>query len=90
MIQEIISVLATVFGVAMAISGIPQIHRIVKRKSSEDVSVIMMSIVLIGVIIWFIYGLVFNSYPIIIANAVGIVIWGATLVTILRYRKTKW
>jgi MtN3 and saliva related transmembrane protein len=87
MIQEIISVLATVIGVLMAVSGIPQIYRIIKRKSSEDVSVAMMAIVLLGVTVWFIYGIIFNTYPIIIANGVGIVVWGATLVTILKYRK---
>jgi MtN3 and saliva related transmembrane protein len=87
MIQEIISVLATVIGVIMAVSGIPQIYRIIKRKSSEDVSVVMMAIVLLGVTVWFVYGIIFNTYPIIIANGVGIVVWGATLVTILKYRK---
>lgn len=85
--QEVISVSAMIMGVIMSLAGVPQIHRIIKRKSSGDVSISLVVIFLVGVIIWLIYGLVFDSYPIIIANGVGIVIWSITLAIVLKYRK---
>jgi len=46
----------TVIGFTMALSGLPQIVRIIRRKSSEDVSYLLWLIILHGQIWWGIYG----------------------------------
>lgn len=84
---EILAVAAAIMGIIMSAAGIPQILKIIKRKSSKDVSIMMMMLFLIGVTIWLVYGVYINNYPIIIGNAVGVVVWGATLITTIKYRK---
>lgn len=86
MINEIIAIVATIMGTIMSLAGIPQIHRILKRKSSNDVSISLVVIFLVGVIVWITYGLIFKDYPIIISNGVGIVVWSGTLATVIKYR----
>jgi MtN3 and saliva related transmembrane protein len=46
----------------------------------------MLAIFSSGVFLWFLYGLVLNSLPIILTNAVTLLLTGAILVLKLRYR----
>jgi MtN3 and saliva related transmembrane protein len=46
----------------------------------------MLAIFSAGVCLWFLYGLVLNSWPIILTNAVTLLLTGAILVLKLRYR----
>jgi MtN3 and saliva related transmembrane protein len=87
MITELMTVLATLAGVLMSASGIPQILKIRKLKSSKDISTLMISIFIVGNLIWILYGALFGNYPIMITNTVGIFVWGGTMMMVLRYRK---
>lgn len=87
MINETISVLATIMGVLMATSGLPQIYRIFKRKSSADISLVMISIFIAGNGVWTVYGVLFNNYPLIITNVVGLAAWSLTAAVVMRFKK---
>jgi len=69
--MTILSILATIFGTAMAIANFPQAFRIFKRKSAGDISIVTFSILLIGAIIWVLYGIEIKSFPLIISNTIG-------------------
>lgn len=69
--MSFISVLATIFGSAMAISNFPQAFKIFKRKSAKDISIITFSILLVGAIIWVLYGIEIKSMPLILSNSIG-------------------
>ena len=84
---EVLSIIAMVMGIIMSASGIPQIYKSYKRRSSKDVSIVMILIFLFGVVIWTIYGASINNYVIIIPNIVGIFVWSITLFAVLKYRK---
>ena len=47
---------------------IPQVYKIYKEKNAEGISLTMYLILFIGVILWFVYGLLIGSLSIIIAN----------------------
>ena len=49
---------------------IPQVYKIYKEKNADGISLTMYIILLIGVILWFVYGLLIGSLSIIIANGV--------------------
>ena len=87
MIDIILTTLATIMGILMSGSGLSQILRILKRKSSKDVSFSMLGILVVGVVVWLVYGIHLNNYPLIIANSIGAFMWGLTLVITLKYRK---
>ena len=67
----ILSTLATVFGTVAAFAMFPQVYKIFKRKSAKDISILTYSFLLAAGIIWVLYGLEIQSYPIVIAQSIG-------------------
>ena len=49
---------------------IPQVYKIYKEKNADGISLTMYIILFIGVILWFVYGVLIGSISIIIANGV--------------------
>ena len=70
--KEILTILATVAGILMALANYPQAIKILKRKSSKDVSLLTFSIFLFGTIIWFLYGISIGNLPVIISYGIGL------------------
>ena len=66
--MSVLSYLASIAGVSMGLSSIPQIHKIFTRKSASDISKITHVIIVIGALIWMLYGFEINSIPIILSN----------------------
>jgi MtN3 and saliva related transmembrane protein len=64
----------------------PQLQKTWTSKSAGDVSLGMLAIFTSGVCLWFIYGLVLQSWPIILTNAMTLILTGAILALKLRYR----
>jgi MtN3 and saliva related transmembrane protein len=53
---------------------VPQVIKAVKTKQTKDISLWMYILMIIGIILWLVYG-IFNVYwPIIIANAVTLLL----------------
>lgn len=55
------------------VAFIPQAVKVYKTKHTKDISLGMFSLLNLGFVFWLIYGIMLNSYPIIVANAVTIV-----------------
>lgn len=70
----------------MAIGNIPQGIKILKRKSSKDLSLITFSLVELGSIVWFFYGFEIMNVPLIIANGIGIISVTFVLITWFMYK----
>jgi len=70
--MSVLSYLASLAGVSMGLSSIPQIYKIFTRKSASDISKITHVIIVIGALIWMLYGFEINSIPIILSNFIGI------------------
>lgn len=64
----------------------PQLQKTWVSKSAGDVSMGMLAIFSAGVCLWFLYGLVLQSWPIILTNFITLIMTGAILVLKLRYR----
>jgi MtN3 and saliva related transmembrane protein len=63
--------LAMASGIIMSLASVPQVMKIFKRKSAKDISAITYSIIFVGGIVWVLYGLEFQSNPLIVANSIG-------------------
>jgi len=63
--------LATITGVVSSFAMLPQIYRIFKRKSAKDISIWTYLYMLIAGVIWILYGLNIESYPIWLTNMIG-------------------
>ena len=78
---------AAAIGIFMAFGYIPQVQKIWKRKSVEDISIATFGIIFAGVVIWFLYGLSINDYPLIVTNSIGIVTVGALIFSYFKFKK---
>jgi MtN3 and saliva related transmembrane protein len=64
------SIIGGLASVCTIITFVPQVIKIIKTNNVEDISLYMYIIYVIGVILWFIYGLLIKSTSIIITNIV--------------------
>ena len=68
------------------IAFLPQAIKVYKTKSTKDISLYMFLIFTIGVFSWFIYGLIIDDWPVILANAVTLVLSFFILIYKLKYK----
>ncbi|GMU87659.1 MAG: hypothetical protein AMXMBFR48_29000 [Ignavibacteriales bacterium] len=52
------------------VAFLPQAVKVYKTRQTKDISLGMFLLLTAGVVLWLIYGIVINSYPIIAANTV--------------------
>lgn len=59
---------ASIAGVLMAVCQIPQAVKILRGYPTEGISVLMQIILTLGITFWFIAGLFYVNWPIILSN----------------------
>lgn len=79
----------SIVGISMSLAGIPQVYRMWKRKTSDDISIFLWIIMIHGIAWWLYYGITINSISLIITNSVCIVLDSIVLIMIIKYRSTK-
>jgi MtN3 and saliva related transmembrane protein len=57
-----------------SITFIPQVYKAWKTKSVGDLSIWMMSIVVLSTIVWLVYAVAISSGPVMVANAIVLVL----------------
>ena len=77
-VTTFLGVAAATFGVAMGLSPLLQLRRVVARGSSADISIPYLGVLLVGVP-WLAYGIA-------LANAVAITTYAITTAVVLRFR----
>lgn len=77
--------IGSVAAACTTISFLPQLVRVWQRKSAHDISLAMFSLFSLGVACWLVYGIGLGSAPIIVANAMTLVLALAILALKLRY-----
>lgn len=63
--KDLLGYIATFF---TTLTLIPQIVKVLKTRSTRDISLEMLVLGILGAFCWALYGLITNSLPIIIAN----------------------
>ena len=74
-----VEILGYAAGALTTLAFVPQVVRTWKTRSTVDISLGMFLIFTAGVLLWEIYGLLVGSRPIILANAVTLVLSGTVL-----------
>ena len=82
-----LAVAAAAWGVLMGVSPVLQIRRMVRQRSSRDVSVGYFSILLVGFGLWISYGIASGDLALIVPNAVALLIGVSTIAIALRLRR---
>ncbi len=61
-------------GVLTAISMLPQVLKTIKTKKAENVSSVMLIVLISGVSLWVVYGFMKSDLPIIITNSFSVLV----------------
>ena len=77
--------LGFVAGALVTCSIIPQLVRVLKLKSAREISMLFTILLLVGLIGWIAYGISFGLAPVIIWNAIGVVLVAGLLYAKLKY-----
>jgi MtN3 and saliva related transmembrane protein len=72
--MDSITIIGLIAGTLTTISFLPQVVRIWKTHSTRDISLVMYLIFGTGVATWLVYGIIIKQWPVIIANAVTLVL----------------
>jgi MtN3 and saliva related transmembrane protein len=64
---------------------VPQAVRAYRTRETKSISLTMQGMLTLGVVLWFIYGLALQSWPLMISNAISLVFIAAILGAKLRY-----
>ena len=82
--NEIIGLIAAV---CTTFAFIPQVMKVWKTKQTKDLSLRMYFIMLVGILLWLVYGIRIDSLSIILANLVTATLVGIILVYIIKGKK---
>lgn len=85
--MSLLSILASITGIAMGLGNFPQAIRIFRRKSAKDISIWTFSILFVGSVIWVLYGIEIGDFPIVISYLAGMIPIAAILVGWFMYGK---
>jgi MtN3 and saliva related transmembrane protein len=83
--MDVVEIFGSIGAACTTLSFVPQVLQIWKTKSAKDVSLPMYLMFIVGVICWLVYGLMLTAWPIIIANAVTIMLACAVVMMKLRW-----
>lgn len=83
--MQLLDIIGILGGITTTISYVPQIIKIYKTKSADDVSYGMYFLLYVGLGFWFTYGLMINATHMVIANLITV-----GFMTIIMYMKYKY
>lgn len=81
-IADLIGYLAAIL---TTISFVPQAWLVWRTRRAENLSLAMYLVFATGVALWLVYGLWIGSWPVVIANAITLILAGFILVMKLRF-----
>ena len=68
--MDTIVIIGYIAGILTTASFIPQVIRTWKLKETRDLSLAMLVLFAIGILLWTVYGIWIDSFPIIAANVI--------------------
>ena len=77
--------LGFVAGALATCSVIPQVVRVLRLKSAREISLWFTLLLMIGLILWMVYGIRLQLAPVIVWNSIGIVVTGLLIYAKLKY-----
>jgi MtN3 and saliva related transmembrane protein len=74
-------------GVLTSTSLVPQVVKTIKEKKAEDVSLLMLVVLGMGIALWIVYGVKKNDLPIIATNAFSLLVNITMVILGMKYKK---
>lgn len=74
-------------GIFTSVSLVPQVVKTIKEKHAEDVSLVMLLVLGIGLALWIVYGIKRNDLPIMATNSFSLLVNITMVILRVRYNK---
>jgi MtN3 and saliva related transmembrane protein len=85
-VETVLGATAASWAILMAISPTLQIRKILRHRSSREVSIGYFWILVVGFVLWIAYGVVIENWFLIVPNAVALTVSAATIAVAQRFR----
>jgi MtN3 and saliva related transmembrane protein len=89
MSEAALGVVAASWGVIMALSPVLQIRRILRLRSSRDVSIGYLAVIVVGFTLWIAYGIALRNAALIVPNTLALLVGMATIAIAVRFRESR-
>jgi len=74
-------------GVLTGTSMLPQLVKLAKEKKADAISPVMLIVLISGLILWIVYGVLRNDWPIIVTNGFSLMVNTALLILRQVYKR---
>ena len=75
-------------GICTGVSMLPQLIKIIKEKKAENLSYLMLFVLLLGLGGWIWYGILKDDYPIIITNSFSFIVNVLIIIFSIKYKSS--
>ena len=82
-----VNILGIVAGFLTSVAMIPQLIKVIKEKNVEDISWVMILVLICGLSLWVWYGIIQEELPIILSNAFAVLVNLTLFICYLLFRK---
>ena len=79
------SIIGFIAAILTTVSFVPQVVKVWRTRSAKDVSLGMYLLFTLGIAIWLVYGVLIESWPVILANVVTLILAGSVLAMKLKF-----
>lgn len=83
--KSITSTIGFIAAILTTVSFVPQVLKVWRTRSAKDISLGMYSLFTLGIAAWLVYGVLIDSWPVILANLVTLMLAGSVLVMKLKF-----
>ncbi|WP_426480699.1 SemiSWEET transporter [Chryseobacterium sp. R2ACT005] len=81
------NILGIIAGFLTSVSMIPQLVKVIREKNVEDISLVMLLVLISGLSLWVWYGIKKDEMPIILSNGFAVLVNISLLICYFIYNK---
>ena len=85
--MDVVQIVGLFAGICTASSLLPQLIKTVKEKKADEISKLMLSVLMLGVATWVVYGVLRQDLPIIVTNSFSLALNIAMMFLRIKYSK---
>ena len=89
MTENITHLVEVTAGILTGTFMLPQLIKVINEKKVDEISILMLAVLLTGITLWIVYGVVRNDIPLIASNTFSLCVNLVLLYYRIKYRKTK-
>ena len=82
----LLAIIASSWGIAMALAPTLQIRHMIARRSSSGISIPYLGVLVVGFALWFAYGVSLGNLALIIPNTIAFAVGTTTIAVARHYR----